>query len=687
MRRGTRGAGAYRRRDGAVAGEMAVLSRFRGSKRDKIVHPDTKWAARRTFGDRSAGGPRGAGRVHRDAGASVPGLVRPQGEQLQEPLSADARRLGGRRRDRARSGERQLHRAHRGRDRGQPARGDHRVARERPALPRAVEELPLDRAAAGARGRLLPDPGRALQGAACGGGLPALHRARRGRDRVGELGDTEHDDGGQRGHRRLRCAPRRSGRRRCREQPPPGARRRRGLREGRGRMSATTTPIGHPPPAAVPPPSHEAQVWDRVETQIQWYGRNARRSKRNYMRIKLVQIVAAAFIPVLAAASLPSWVLGGLGASVVVLESVQQLFQFHSNWTQYRTTAEALKHEKFLALAQAGSLRDGRQPARAAGRAHRGPRISGARRVVLRAAATAAERTERLTVAQRIFISYRRDDSRGYAGRLQGDLSRRYSDEHVFRDIEIPPGADFGEYITSLVDKCNVVLAIIGPGWLDARDREGERRLDDPQDWVRLEIERALARDGVEVIPVLVDGARLPPREELPRVAARAAPAQRVRALRPPLGLRRRGSSASTSTGCCGARARCTSAPPPGVGDPAPHAAAAATPAPRRPAPEPADHTTTAVLAAAAVALLTAFPADLIARNLVDRAPLDRDDLVTDPRLRPREGDLLRHRRSARGPCGGLPLAPLARADRLVPARPRRGRRGRRRLRRRLRAA
>ena len=119
-------------------------------------------------------------------------------------------------------------------------------------------------------------------------------------------------------------------------------------------------------------------------------------------------------------------------------------------------------------------------------------------------------------MAQRIFISYRRDDSRGYAGRLQGDLSRRYSDEHVFRDVEIPPGADFGEYITSLVDKCNVVLAIIGPGWLDARDREGERRLDNPQDWVRLEIERALARDGVEVIPVLVDGARLPPREELP---------------------------------------------------------------------------------------------------------------------------------------------------------------------------
>ena len=280
-------------------------------------------------------------------------------------------------------------------------------------------------------------------------------------------------------------------------------------------MSATTTPIGHPPPAAVPAPSHEAQVWDRVETQIQWYARGARRNKRNYMRIKLVQIVSAASIPVLAAASLPSWVLGGLGARIVVLESVQQLFQFHSNWTHYRSTAEALKHEKFLSLAHAGLLRDGRQPARAAGRAHRGPRLAGARRVGLRAAA-AQPAHQKVAMAQRIFISYRRDDSRGYAGRLQGDLSRRYSEEHVFRDVEIPPGADFGEYITSLVDKCNVVLAIIGPGWLDARDREGERRIDDPEDWVRLEIERALARDGVEVIPVLVDGARLPPREELP---------------------------------------------------------------------------------------------------------------------------------------------------------------------------
>ncbi|MGZ4279539.1 MAG: toll/interleukin-1 receptor domain-containing protein [Solirubrobacteraceae bacterium] len=232
-------------------------------------------------------------------------------------------------------------------------------------------------------------------------------------------------------------------------------------------------------------------------------------------------------------------------------------------------------------------------------------------------------------MAQRIFISYRRDDSRGYAGRLQGDLSRRYSEEHVFRDVEIPPGADFGQYITSLVDKCNVVLAIIGPGWLDARDREGERRIDDPDDWVRLEIERALARDGVEVIPVLVDGARLPPREELPESL---------------LALRRRNAFELSDrrwdydVGQLGqhldALLRGTSAlhvKPAGL--PATSAATTATaptPAPTpAPAPEPADHTTFAVLAAATVALLTAFPADLLAGNLVNRAPLDRDNLVT----------------------------------------------------------
>ena len=231
-------------------------------------------------------------------------------------------------------------------------------------------------------------------------------------------------------------------------------------------------------------------------------------------------------------------------------------------------------------------------------------------------------------MAQRIFISYRRDDSRGYAGRLQGDLSRRYSDEHVFRDVEIPPGADFGEYITGLVDKCNVVLAIIGPGWLDARDREGERRIDKPDDWVRLEIERALARDGVEVIPVLVDGARLPPREELPEslLALRRRNAFELSDRRWDYDVGQLGQHLDTllrGTSALHVRPAglpTTTTTPTVAPITAPVTASAA---------EPADHTTFAVFAAAAVALLTAFPADLLARNLVNRAPLDRDNLVT----------------------------------------------------------
>jgi TIR domain len=236
-------------------------------------------------------------------------------------------------------------------------------------------------------------------------------------------------------------------------------------------------------------------------------------------------------------------------------------------------------------------------------------------------------------MAQRIFISYRRDDSRGYAGRLQGDLSRRYSDEHVFRDVEIPPGADFGEYITSLVDKCNVVLAIIGPGWLDARDREGERRIDKPDDWVRLEIERALARDGVEVIPVLVDGARLPPREELPEslLALRRRNAFELSDRRWDYDVGQLGQHLDTLLRGTSALHVRPTGPPPTATSPPPTTSnvAAATTTTSAATPEPADHTTFAVFAAAAVALLTAFPADLLAHNLVDRARLDRDNLVT----------------------------------------------------------
>jgi Protein of unknown function (DUF4231) len=133
-------------------------------------------------------------------------------------------------------------------------------------------------------------------------------------------------------------------------------------------MSATTTPIAAQTLAASPAPTAEAAppqpaAWDRLETQIRWYGSHARSNKRWYMRIKLVQIVSAAIIPVIAAADLAVWVAGALGALVVVLESVQQLFQFHSNWTSYRSTAEALKHEKYLYVARAGAYATAKDPA------------------------------------------------------------------------------------------------------------------------------------------------------------------------------------------------------------------------------------------------------------------------------------------------------------------------------------
>ena len=96
-------------------------------------------------------------------------------------------------------------------------------------------------------------------------------------------------------------------------------------------------------------------VWQRLDDQIHWYDRRSRLSKRWYLRLKVVQIVTAAAIPVLATVwPEKAWIGGGLGALIVVLEGLQQLFQLHANWTQYRSTCEALRHQKFLWMARAG---------------------------------------------------------------------------------------------------------------------------------------------------------------------------------------------------------------------------------------------------------------------------------------------------------------------------------------------
>jgi hypothetical protein len=120
----------------------------------------------------------------------------------------------------------------------------------------------------------------------------------------------------------------------------------------------------------------------------------------------------------------------------------------------------------------------------------------------------------------RIFISYRREDTAGYAGRIYDDLAKRFGDDQVFMDIDtIRPGSDFIQVITEALDGCDVVLAVIGRRWLSLADAAGHRRLDNPQDLVRVELQAALRR-GITLIPLLVQGAEVPAREDLPEPLA-----------------------------------------------------------------------------------------------------------------------------------------------------------------------
>ena len=116
-----------------------------------------------------------------------------------------------------------------------------------------------------------------------------------------------------------------------------------------------------------------------------------------------------------------------------------------------------------------------------------------------------------------IFISYRRGESAGYAGRLHESLERRLGEGHVFRDVdELEPGQDFVDAISARLRDCAACLAIIGSEWLLVTDRAGRRRLEQSNDYVRLEIEAALARSDLLVVPVLVEGATMPSAEDLP---------------------------------------------------------------------------------------------------------------------------------------------------------------------------
>jgi hypothetical protein len=117
----------------------------------------------------------------------------------------------------------------------------------------------------------------------------------------------------------------------------------------------------------------------------------------------------------------------------------------------------------------------------------------------------------------KVFISYRREDTKWPARQMYEAFSRHLPEGQVFIDIDsIPPGADYVEILQRQVRGCEMVLALIGQEWVESSDpKTGQRRLDNPNDFVRIEICAALSR-AIPVIPVLLDGARMPDEEQLP---------------------------------------------------------------------------------------------------------------------------------------------------------------------------
>lgn len=116
----------------------------------------------------------------------------------------------------------------------------------------------------------------------------------------------------------------------------------------------------------------------------------------------------------------------------------------------------------------------------------------------------------------KIFINYRRLDSEGYAGRLYDHLCKYFEAYNIFMDVEnIEPGADFVQALDEAVAACDVILALIGPHWLNLKNEAGERRLDEWNDYVRIEIERGISHNKL-VIPVLMGGVSMPSPKQLP---------------------------------------------------------------------------------------------------------------------------------------------------------------------------
>jgi hypothetical protein len=118
--------------------------------------------------------------------------------------------------------------------------------------------------------------------------------------------------------------------------------------------------------------------------------------------------------------------------------------------------------------------------------------------------------------AQKVFICYRREETAPYAGRIYDAMVTRFGVENVFMDLDLDPGVDFVDRITKVVSGCVALIVVIGSRWAQLQNEDGGRRIDDPDDFVRLEVETGLSRNDVLLVPALVGGARMPRREELP---------------------------------------------------------------------------------------------------------------------------------------------------------------------------
>ena len=120
-------------------------------------------------------------------------------------------------------------------------------------------------------------------------------------------------------------------------------------------------------------------------------------------------------------------------------------------------------------------------------------------------------------MAAKVFISYRREDSAGHAGRVHDRLVREFGSDLLFMDVDgIPLGVNFVKVLQEEVAKCSALLAVIGHEWLNVRDEDGRRRLDNPDDFVRVEIAAALQRD-IPVIPIMLEGTKVPKANQLPK--------------------------------------------------------------------------------------------------------------------------------------------------------------------------